>query len=358
MFYRENGQFKTSYRADQQILPIAQDRVALYLTLAFAFCAVPLMASDYTFRAILIPFLIFSLAAIGVNILVGYCGQISLGSGAFMAVGAYAAYNFFVRVPGMPLIVALILGGVCAMLFGILFGLPSLRVKGLYLAVATLAAQFFADWMFLRIQWFTNYSPSGSVSVSNLQVFGLSLESPLSKYLFCLSVLAVIALLAKNLVRGAVGREWMAIRDMDVAAAVIGIRPMYAKLTAFAVSSFIVGVAGALWAFIYLGAWEPAAFSVDQSFRLLFMVIIGGMGSIMGSFFGAAFIVILPIFLNQFLPAMGDLVGVSISTAAVSHTEFMIFGALIVWFLIVEPHGLAKLWSVAKQKLRLWPFPH
>jgi branched-chain amino acid transport system permease protein len=358
MFYRENGQFKTTYRADQQIFPIAQDRVALYALLAFAFVAVPALASNYWLTNILIPFLIFSLAAIGVNILVGYCGQISLGSGAFMAVGAYSAYNFFVRVEGIPLIVALILGGLCAMLFGILFGLPSLRVKGLYLAVATLAAQFFADWMFLRIQWFTNYSPSGSVSVSNLQVFGLSLESPLAKYLFCLTLLAVIALLAKNLVRGAVGREWMAIRDMDVAAAVIGIRPMYAKLTAFAVSSFIVGVAGALWAFIYLGAWEPAAFSVDQSFKLLFMVIIGGMGSIMGSFFGAAFIVLLPIFLSQFLPALARMLGFEISTAGVSHAELMIFGGLIVWFLIVEPHGLAKLWSIGKQKLRLWPFPH
>ena len=275
-----------------------------------------------------------------------------------MAVGAYAAYNFFVRVEGMPLLVALLLGGVSAMLFGMVFGLPSLRVKGLYLAVATLAAQFFADWMFLRIQWFTNNSPSGSVSVSNLQVFGLSLESPVAKYLFCLTLLAVIALLAKNLVRGAVGREWMAIRDMDVAAAVIGIRPMYAKLSAFAVSSFIVGVAGALWGFIYLGAWEPAAFSVDQSFKLLFMVIIGGMGSIMGSFFGAAFIVVLPIFLSQFLPALAGLFGIEISTAGVSHAELMVFGGLIVWFLIVEPHGLAKLWSIGKQKLRLWPFPH
>ena len=358
MFYRENGQFKTTYRADQQIFPIAQDRMALYALLAVAFVAVPALASNYWLTNILIPFLIFSLAAIGVNILVGYCGQISLGSGAFMAVGAYSAYNFFVRVEGIPLIVALILGGICAMLFGILFGLPSLRVKGLYLAVATLAAQFFADWMFLRIQWFTNYSPSGSVSVSNLQVFGLSLDSPLSKYLFCLTLLAVIALLAKNLVRGAVGREWMAIRDMDVAAAVIGIRPMYAKLTAFAVSSFIVGIAGALWAFIYLGAWEPAAFSVDQSFKLLFMVIIGGMGSIMGSFFGAAFIVLLPIFLSQFLPALATMLGFEISTAGVSHAELMIFGGLIVWFLIVEPHGLAKLWSIGKQKLRLWPFPH
>ena len=358
MLYRENGQFKTSYRADQQIFPIRQDRIAVLLLLAFALVAVPLLASDYIFRAILLPFLIFSLAAVGVNILVGYCGQISLGSGAFMAVGAYAAYNFHVRVEGLPLIVALLLGGVCAMLFGMVFGLPSLRVKGLYLAVATLAAQFFADWLFLRVQWFTNYSSSGSVSVNNLQVFGLSLESPLAKYWFCLVILAVLALLAKNLVRGAVGREWMAIRDMDVAAAVIGIRPMYAKLSAFAVSSFIVGVAGALWAFIYLGAWEPAAFSVDQSFRMLFMVIIGGMGSIMGSFLGAAFIVVLPIVLSLAMPALASLVGVEVSTATISHVELMVFGGLIVWFLIVEPHGLARLWALSKQKLRLWPFPH
>jgi len=194
--------------------------------------------------------------------------------------------------------------------------------------------------------------------VSNLQVFGLPIETPAQKYLFCLSLLVVFALLAKNLVRSAIGREWMAIRDMDVAAAVIGIRPMYAKLSAFAVSSFIVGVAGALWGFVHLGSWEPAAFSIDRSFQLLFIVIIGGLGSIMGSLFGAAFIVVLPIFLNQALPWAGGLVGMEISTAAILHTEYMVFGALIVWFLIVEPHGLAKLWSTGKQKMRLWPFPH
>ena len=358
MFYRENGQFKTSYRADQQIFPIAQDRWAILALIAFAFFVVPLLADEYFYRAVLIPFLILALAAIGVNILVGYCGQISLGSGAFMAVGAYMAYNTYIRIDGMPLIIALLAGGFFATLVGIVFGIPSLRVKGLYLAVATLAAQFFCDWAFLRISWFTNNNPSGSVSVTDLHVFGWSINTPVDKYLFCLGFLVVFALLAKNLVRSAVGREWMAIRDMDVAAAVIGIRPMYAKLSAFAVSSFIVGVAGGLWAFVHLQSWEPAAFSLDRSFQLLFMVIIGGMGSIMGSFFGAAFIVLMPIFLNQFLPALGAWVGVEISTAGVSHAESMIFGALIVWFLIVEPHGLAKLWSIGKQKLRLWPFPH
>ena len=358
MFYRENGQFKTTYRADQQIFPITQDRVAIGLILAFAFLVVPMVATDYFYLAILIPLTIMSLAALGVNILVGYCGQISLCSGAFMAVGAYGAYNFVARIPDMPLIPALILGGLCATFFGILFGLPSLRVKGLYLAVATLAAQFFSDWMFLRIKWFTNNSSSGSVSVNNLEVLGFSIQSAQSKYLLCLALLVIIAVLAKNLVRGAIGREWMAIRDMDVAAAVIGIRPMYAKLSAFAVSSFIIGMAGALWGFVHLGSWEPAAFSVDISFKLLFMVIIGGMGSIMGSFFGAAFIVVLPIVLNLVLPALAGMVGMEISTAGISHAELMIFGALIVWFLIVEPHGLAKLWSTGKQKMRVWPFPH
>ena len=358
MFYRENGQFKTTYKSDQQIFPITQDRWGVLLIIALAFLGVPLVADEYMFRAILIPFLILALAALGVNILVGYCGQISLGSGAFMAVGAYAAYNFFVRVEGLPLLVSLLMGGVFATLVGIVFGIPSLRVKGLYLAVATLAAQFFCDWAFLRIKWFTNDSASGTASVSDLSVFGLPIQTPLQKYVFCLAVLVVFGLLAKNLVRGAVGREWMAIRDMDVAAAVIGIRPMYAKLSAFAVSSFIIGVAGALWAFVHLGSWEPAAFSVDRSFQLLFMVILGGMGSIMGSFFGAAFIVVLPIVINQLLPFLGGIVGIEVSTAALTHAEQIIFGALIVWFLIVEPHGLAKLWSVGKQKLRLWPFPH
>ena len=358
MFYRENGQFKTTYSKDQQIFPILQDKVAILAIIAFAFIGVPFVADEYMFRAILIPFLILTLAAIGVNILVGYCGQISLGSGGFMAVGAYAAYNMFVRFDGMPVIVALLTGGFFATLVGIFFGIPSLRVKGLYLAVATLAAQFFCDWAFLRINWFTNNSASGSVSVSNLQLLGWTIDTPADKYLFCLGFVVVFALLAKNLVRSAIGREWMAIRDMDVAAAVIGIRPMYAKLSAFAVSSFIVGVAGGLWGFVHLGSWEPAAFSIDRSFQLLFIVIIGGMGSIMGCFFGAAFIVILPIFLNQALPVLGNLFGINISTALVSHTEFMIFGALIVWFLIVEPHGLARLWSIGKQKMRLWPFPH
>jgi branched-chain amino acid transport system permease protein len=251
-------------------------------------------------------------------------------------------------------VAAILLGGVFATVVGVLFGIPSLRIKGLYLAVATLAAQFFCDWAFLRIKWLTDNSASGSVSVADLSLLGWKIDSPADRYLFCLGFVVLFALVAKNLVRSHIGREWMAIRDTDVAAAVIGIRPVYAKLTAFAVSSFIVGVAGALWGFVHLGSWEPAAFNIDRSFQLLFMIIIGGLGSIMGSFFGAAFIVVLPIFLDN----VPYLFGIPIDTALAAHMTFMIFGTLIVFFLVVEPHGLARLWSIGNEKLRLWPFPH
>ena len=354
MIYREAGQYKTSYQADQAIFPIRQDRIAMTILLAVAFLVVPLTASEYMLRAILIPFLILALAAIGLNLLVGYCGQISLGTGGFMMVGAYAAYSIAVRVPALNLLLVFLVAGISTTAVGVLFGIPSLRIKGLYLAVATLAAQFFLDWLFSRVKWFTNYSPSGSVNAPELNLFGWIIDSPAEKYLLVLALVVFFALIAKNLVRSAVGRAWMATRDMDVAAEIIGIRPIYAKLTAFAVSSFIVGVAGALWAFVHLGSWEPLAFDVNRSFSLLFMIIIGGLGSILGSFLGAAFIVILPLALNQFPTWLG----IPLSTAAISHLEFMIFGALIIFFLIVEPHGLARLWTIGKEKLRLWPFPH
>src|SRR4030065_1445385 len=189
MFYRENGQFKTTYQSDQQILPIPQDLWIILGIVAFAFLGIPLLVDEYLFRAILIPFLILSLAALGVNILVGYCGQITLGAGAFMAVGAYAAYNFLFRGSGLPALGAILLGGLTAAAVGIVFGIPSLRVRGLYLAVATLAAQFFCDWAFLRVKWFTNDSSSGSVSVAGNNLLGWAIDSPTDKYLFCLGIL-------------------------------------------------------------------------------------------------------------------------------------------------------------------------
>jgi branched-chain amino acid transport system permease protein len=353
MLYRENGQYKSSYRADMQLVPILQDRVFLFGIVAFAFTVVPFVANDYLLLSFINPFLILTIAAIGLNLLVGYCGQISLGHAAFMAVGAYAAYGLM-RVPGLNFLLVLVLAGLIAAAIGMLFGTPSLRIKGLYLAVATLGAQFLLDWVFARIRWFSGYSHSGSVSVGSVTLFGWTIDTPTRKYLFVLALLIVSTLIAKNLVRGHIGRAWMATRDMDVAARVIGIRPVYAKLTAFAVSSFYCGIAGALWGFVHLGSWEPLAFNLHLSLNLLFMIIIGGMGSILGSYFGAAFIVMLPIALNR----IPQLLGVPISTATASHLEMMIFGSLIVIFLGLEPQGLARLWSLGKEKLRLWPFPH
>ena len=352
MLYREAGQFKTTYEADGQILPIRQDRIAIALLLIVAFIVVPQVASPYFFSAILIPFLVLSLAALGLNILTGYAGQLSLGSAAFMAIGAFASYNFMLRVPGIPLLAAFALGGVCAALVGIVFGLPSLRVRGFYLAASTLATQFFVLWALTKVRWFTNFSSSGVITAQKMSILGIDFETPDAKYLLVLGIVTVLALAAKNMVRSNIGRCWMAVRDMDVAAEVIGIRLMHTKLLAFAVSSFYCGVAGALYAYAYLGTVEPEAYGLDLSFRVLFMVIIGGLGSILGSFLGAAFIVLLPIVLSTVVHAAG------ISTAVASNLELMVFGALIIFFLIVEPHGLARLWQIAKEKLRLWPFPH
>ncbi|MES2538437.1 MAG: branched-chain amino acid ABC transporter permease [Pseudomonadota bacterium] len=352
MFYREAGQFKPTYQADSQIFPIRQDRIGVIIFLALAFLLVPLIASPYIFSAILIPFLIFSLAALGLNILTGYAGQLSLGSAAFMAVGAFASYNFVLRIPGIPILLAFMLGGLCAAMVGIAFGLPSLRIRGFYLAASTLATQFFVVWCLTKIGWFTNYSSSGVITAQKISILGYDFNTPASKYLLTLAIVCVLALLAKNMIRSNVGRSWMAVRDMDVAAEVIGFRLMRTKLLAFAVSSFYCGVAGALYAFAYLGTVEPEAYNLDLSFRILFMIIIGGVGSILGSFLGAAFIILLPIFLNMFAHAL------SLPTSVASNLELMVFGALIIFFLIVEPHGLARLWQIAKEKLRLWPFPH
>jgi branched-chain amino acid transport system permease protein len=352
MLYREAGQFKTSYQADSQIFPILQDRIALFALLAVAIVIVPLFASPYTLSAILIPFLIFSLAALGLNILTGYAGQLSLGTAAFMAVGAFASYNFLARLPGLPVLLAFVLGGLSAALVGIAFGLPSLRIRGFYLAASTLATQFFVVWCLTKIPYLTNYSSSGVITAQKIVILGYQFDTPDRKYLLVLGVVAVMALLAKNMIRSNVGRSWMAVRDMDVAAEVIGFRLMRTKLLAFAVSSFYCGVAGALYAYAYLGTVEPEAYNLDLSFRILFMVIIGGVGSVLGSFLGAAFIVLLPVFLNIFAHSL------ALPTSVASNLELMVFGALIIFFLIVEPHGLARLWQIGKEKLRLWPFPH
>jgi branched-chain amino acid transport system permease protein len=358
MFYREAGDFKTSYVADSQTFPIKFDRFRYYAVLLVAFAVVPFVINDYWVNAVFLPFLIYSIAAIGLNILVGYCGQVSLGTGGFMAVGAYACYKLMTGFPEVSIFIHVILSGGITAAVCVLFGLPSLRIKGFYLAVATLAAQFFLVWLFNRVGWFYNYSASGQINAPERTMFGVPVTgaetAPWAAYLFCLVFTVVCAIVARNLTRGMQGRQWMAIRDMDIAAEIIGVNPLKAKLSAFAVSGFFVGVAGALFFAVYLGAVEVGeVFGINKSFLVLFMVIIGGLGSIFGSFAGAAFLVLLPVLLKNVLVG-----GLGWPTDLAAHFEFIIVGGLIVIFLVAEPHGLAQLWRVAKEKLRLWPFPH
>ena len=358
MLYRETGDFSSTYEQDSQTFPIKFDRYRYYFVLAVAFLVIPFFVNDYWANAVLLPFLIYSIAAIGLNILTGYCGQVSLGTGGFMAVGAYAVYKLMTAFPDLNVLIHIILAGGVTAAVGILFGLPSLRIKGFYLAVATLAAQFFLVWLFNRIPWFYNYSASGQINAPERTFMGVAVTGPntdaWSTYLICLVFVFVSAIIARNLTRGSLGRSWMAIRDMDIAAEIIGVNPLKAKLTAFAVSSFFVGISGALYFAVYLGAIEVGeVFGINKSFLVLFMIIIGGLGSIFGSFAGAAFLVLLPVFLKNVLVG-----GLGWPTDVAAHIEFMIIGGLIVAFLIAEPHGLAQLWRLAKEKLRTWPFPY
>lgn len=358
MFYREAGQFRESYQADAQVFDLVQDKIAILIFLAFLIVVVPLTASPFVLTSIMIPFLIFSLAAIGLNILTGYCGLLSLGTGAFMGVGAYACYKLTTYFPDVNIVVWIVASGIFSAAIGVVFGLPSLRIKGFYLAVATLAAQFFLEWCFIRIGWLYNYNPSGAIEVPERTGFGVVLTgpaaSPLVQYFVVLGIVIAFTWLAANLIRGRFGRQWMMIRDMDIAAELIGVRPLNAKLLAFAVSSFICGVAGAMMVFFWLGAAEPSAFNIRLSFQILFMVILGGLGSLAGCFLGAAFIWILPVLIRT----VPQTFGIDVAAATVEHLTFMITGALIIIILIVEPHGLARLWQIAKQKLRVWPFPY
>ena len=358
MLYRTAGQFKTSYQADYALFPVRQDAWLLAFILLLAFVVFPLTANDFLFRALLIPVLIYSLAALGLNILTGYAGQLSLGTGAFMGVGAYACYKLVTIFPEMNIVVAIALSGFFSATVGMAFGLPSLRIKGFYLAIATLAAQFFLVWLFQKWAWLYNYSASGAIQVPNIQMFGVTVAgaraSAMTQYYFVLCIVCVVTFFAINITRGRIGRIWKSVRDMDIAAELVGINLMKAKLLAFFVSSYIVGIAGALFVFLWRGAAEADLFDIQLSFRVLFIAIIGGLGSILGNFLGAILIVALPV-LIAIVPSA---VGLPLSSATVEHLNVMIIGILIIGFLIVEPHGLARFWAMIREKLILWPFPH
>ncbi len=355
MLYREAGQFSVRYADDRRFFRLRQDRLGLAALVLFAFIGVPLLGNDYWFSAILIPFLLLSLAGLGLNLLTGYAGQLSLGSAAFMAVGAFAAYNFELRVAWLPLLASLLLGGLVAALVAVVFGLPSLRIKGFYLLVSTLAAQFFVPWALTRFSWFSNDSASGVISAPPLLMAGYDFSSPAGRYLLTLAVVSALFWLGANLVRSELGRNWMAVRDMDTAAAVIGIPLLKTKLLAFAISGFYLGVAGSLWAFTYLGTVEPHGFDLNRSFQILFIIIIGGLGSILGNFLGAAFIVLFPVLLSNLA---GLLPTGLIDAGQIENLQKMAFGTLIIIFLIKEPEGLARLWQRFREHTRRWPLRH
>jgi branched-chain amino acid transport system permease protein len=361
VLYREAGQFKTTYTADMAVFPLRQDRIGIAIIIMAAY-ALAFVGSNFMLQAVMIPFLVFSLAAIGLNMLTGYTGLLSLGTGAFMGVGAYACYKLTSAFPNVNVIVWVLASGFFSAAAGVLFGLPSLRIKGFYLAVATLAAQFFLQWCFIRVPWLVNYNVSGAIEAPLRTFLGVPIigatATPQTRYLVVLTLVIFLTWLASNLVHGRIGRMWMAVRDMDIAAELMGIKLLPTKLLAFAVSSYYCGVAGALLVFLWYGGAEYDVFNINQSFFILFMVIIGGLGSLIGSFFGAALIFIMPIVLGIVVPALLAPFGISIGADVIEHLRFMLVGALIIFFLIVEPHGLARLWQITKQKLRVWPFPY
>ncbi len=352
MFYRECGNFKDSYASDMAIFPIPLDRWGFIVMLFVAFVIVPFFTSEYLMMNIIVPFYCFALSAFGLNVLAGYAGQVSIGHAAFMAVGAYSSFILYGRY-GVPLIPSIIGGGLVASIVGTFFGLPSLKIKGFYLAISTLASQFIIEWVIVHVHWISG-GVFGTIEAPEMFIFGFSLDTPVRKYYLVLCIMVLFMTIGKNLVRGQLGRNWMAIRDVDFAAEIIGVNLYRDKLVAFAVSTFYAGVAGALIAFCYIGAANIEEFNVMTSFALLGMIIIGGLGTALGSFLGAGFFVMLPIAINQSLGTFMEVVPADI----LSNIESIVFGGFIVFFLIVEPYGMARLWHTIKDKLRLWPFPY
>jgi branched-chain amino acid transport system permease protein len=318
-------------------------------TLIAAFGIIPFAGSSYLIEAILLPFLALSLAGVGLNLLTGYAGQVSLGSAAFMAVGAFAAFNFNLRIDGLPVVVSIVLAGSVAAAVGIIFGLPSLRLRGFYLAVSTLAAQFFVQWALTKFGWFSNYNPSGVIDAPNLTITGVTFTSSVGRYYFALIIVTVLTLFAWRVASSQTGRNFIAIRDNETAAKIIGVPVLKTKLLAFALSSFIIGVAGVLWAFAYLRTVEPAGFNLDRSFQILFIIIIGGLATIRGAFLGAALIVVFPVVLSRLGSFfLGDL----FDSGVLDMSQRIVLGALIIAFLILEPDGLAALGNRAVRWIR------
>ena len=378
MLYREGRRIVTSYLQDRRMLPLPQDRWFLYALLAVMIFVVPRIGDDYWLSAILIPLMVFTLAALGLNLLTGYTGQLSLGTAGFMLMGAIFTFNFVYRFSGetipfdMPLPLAFVLGGIVTGLVGVIFGLPSIRIKGFYLIVSTLAAHYFILWFFRTYTYFVNHDRAGVVLLSSRYyemnwivldpqnyylptITTINLNSTVGKYYLVLFFLIVLTLVAKNLTRSAFGRNMMAVRDMDIAASVIGIRVATTKLIAFFISTFYIAIAGALFSFSYTTNIDLRMHELDRAFQVLFMIIIGGLGTISGAFMGAAFVYLFDIVIGL----VGDkMLGGALDSAFVENLAKVLTGVVIILLLIKEPGGFAALWQRYKERLRSWPFAH
>jgi branched-chain amino acid transport system permease protein len=355
MLHRESGVFKTSYAADMALYPLPIARWAVVAIVLLFAVVLPLSLDEY-YLSIINLSLIAVVGALGLNILVGYTGQISVGHAAFMSVGAYTAANLAVHL-NLPFWVTLPAGGLMAALIGAIVGIPSLRIKGLYLAIATLAGQ-------LIIEWIINHTPAisggaqASIEVPRPVIAGYELKTQGQLYFFLLFFAAVATLATLNLVRSRVGRAFVAIRDQDIAAEIIGVNIFRYKLLAFAISSFYAGVCGVLYTY-YFGIANYEAFQIGVSIDYLAMIIIGGLGSVLGSIFGAIFVTMLPIVIRLVMEPLGGLFFDSGELSSIiASTRLVIFGCLIIFFLVVEPEGLNRLWRNIRNYFRVWPFSY
>ena len=355
MFHREAGVYKTSYAADMALYPLPIARWAVAAFAGLFIVLVPLVLEEY-YVSILNLILIAVVGALGLNILVGYTGQISIGHGAFMSVGAYTAANLVTQLHA-PFWVTVPAGGLMAALIGAVVGIPSLRIKGIYLAIATLAAQ-------LIIEWTINHVPAisggvqASIQVPRPTFFGVQLKTQTQLYMFLMAFVLLAIVGTSNLIRSRIGRAFIAIRDQDIAAEIIGINIFRYKLWAFAISSFYAGVTGVLYTY-YLGIANYEQFQLTVSIDYLAMIIIGGLGSILGSIFGAIFVTLLPIATRWFLESVGSLFfSPGDLLNSISNLRLIMFGALIIFFLVVEPEGLNRLWRNIRNYFRVWPFSY
>lgn len=354
MFYRLAGVRHTTYRSARQLYPIPFDRYLLFSIVAVAVAA-PFLFSPLTLNSYLLPWVIWSTAALGLNLLMGWAGQVHLGYAAVMAIGAYTAIHS-VRA-GIPFEFALILAGLASAAIGFVFGGAALRVKGLYLAVTTLAMQSIVDWTIVHVPAISGGSQA-TLQAPTLRVLGWSLEIDAGRYWFALAICAIVTSFLLNVSRTSLGRALVAVREKDFAAAIIGVSPFKYKLLAFWCSSFIGGVAGAVLAFCYYRAVTPEQFHLEVSIQTVAMVIVGGLGSVLGSFFGAGLVLLAPIFLNNLVNEIAVALNLPLNAEIISHIPLVLYGALIVGFLLYEPLGLAKVYDNMRNYFLVWPFRH